>query len=85
MGCLGHLIDPRFLRPLANSLSSGPHTELDLRSKFLRGVPNRNLSQRSLRTLLDLARQGGLIYFEQGVCSAERRQVGQRIAPHWHL
>lgn len=74
MGCLGHLIDPRFLRPLANSLSSGPHTELDLRSKFLRGVPNRNLSQRSLRTLLDLARQGGLIYFEQGVWRTVARQ-----------
>ncbi len=74
MGCLSHLIDPRFLYPLADSLSSGPHTELDLRSKFLREVPNRNLSQRSLRALLDLARQGGLVVFEQGTWRTVPRQ-----------
>ena len=76
MGSLSHLIDPRFLHPLASALSSGPHTELELRAKFIRAVPNRNLSLRSLHIFLDLAKQGGLITFEQG---AWRTLVRQNI------
>jgi hypothetical protein len=63
---LSCLIDPRFVRPLAIALGSGPHTELDLRDKFTRGVPNRKMSQRSLSALLELAGRGGLIACDRG-------------------
>lgn len=67
MGYLTHIIDPRFLLPLASALGSSPCTELELRAKFNRDTPNRNLSQRSLRTLLEFAQRGNLITFELGV------------------
>ena len=40
MGCLSHLIDPRFLRPLVETLEAGPQSELELQAKFFLHVPN---------------------------------------------
>ena len=84
MGSLSHIIDPRFLEPLAVALSSSPHTELDLRSKFMRAVPNRNLSRRALYTLLELARRGGLISFEQGTWRTSTQAPHQAVASCLH-
>jgi len=66
MGCLSKIIDPRFVRPLAATLSSGPVSELEIRALFLRDVPNRSVSKRALAMLLDLSCQAGLIKFDQG-------------------
>lgn len=84
MECLSHLIDPRFLYPLARTFSAGPQTEFDLRAKFMRDVPNRNLSHRVLRMLLDLAQRGGLIACEQGTWRAvSRHGLEQAVLDCW--
>lgn len=66
MDCLSHRIDPRFLHPLAGALKNGPLTDLEIRALFLRDVPNRNLSLRTLQTLLDLAGRGDLLQCVHG-------------------
>ena len=61
-----HLVDPRFLAPLA-AFAKSPRTPFDLNEGFLRDVPNRRLSERSLRMLLKLASDVGILSFANGV------------------
>ena len=74
MDRVSHLIDPRFLAPLAEALGTGPMSEYEFHAKFLRDVPIQGVSQRILRLLLEHARRGGLVSFERGQWSmgAER-------------
>ena len=81
MGCLSHLVDPRFLRPLALALSSDPLSELELNNIFSREVPNRNLSKRSLGKLMELSQRGGLIAFEKGTWrTVLRRDIDRAVS-----
>jgi len=67
MDYLSRRIDPRFARPLAELLRLGPLDELEIRARFLRDVPNRSLSLRSLQALLELSAQGGLLVSDNGL------------------
>ena len=70
MGLLSQLIDPCFARPLAEALGGEPVPERELQELFLRDVPNRKLSKRSLAALLDLCSKAGLAEFCQGTWRA---------------
>ena len=80
MDRLSHLIDPRFLAPLARALSTGPQSEYEFHAKFLRDVPIQGVSQRLLRMLLEHARRGGLVSYERGQWSmGTDRDIGAAV------
>ena len=80
MDRLSNLIDPRFLAPLAKALGTGPQSEYEFHSKFLRDVPIKRVSQRLLRLLLECTRRGGMVSFERGQWSmGAERDIGAAV------
>ena len=87
MDRLSHLIDPRFLEPLARALSTGPKSEHEVHAKFLRDVPIQRVSRRLLHLLLTHANRGGLVSFERGqwstVAKRDIRTAVNRCLAFW--
>lgn len=79
---LSYLIDPRFMASLA-SFAKSPQAPLNLNEGFLRDVPNRRLSERSLRLLLKAGTDAGIISFANGVWRAPHDQSIESLLREW--
>ncbi|MDB4777626.1 hypothetical protein OAH08_04640 [Verrucomicrobia bacterium] len=64
---MNHQFKPRFLQVLVGAFANGPLTPLELNNIFLRDVPNKQISIRTLKTFLGIAMRGGLVDFDHNV------------------